>query len=74
MELRKPQIIASSLPLPPRTSQLTLVEEVAHGYCTEFILKGEELKPDRIRTKLEKKGESLIVVGDEATVRVHIHT
>jgi len=74
MELRKPQIIASSLPLPARTSQIAMTEEVAHGYCTEFILKGEELNPDRIRTKLEKKGESLIVVGDDATVRVHIHT
>jgi len=74
MELRKPQIIASSLPMSPRMAQLAMAEEVPHGYCTEFLLKGEELKSDRIRTKLEKKGQSLIVVGDDATVRVHIHT
>ena len=49
-------------------------DEEAYGYCTEFMLKGEGLNPDKIRTKLEKKGESLIVVGDESTVRIHIHT
>jgi len=49
-------------------------DEVPYGYCTEFMLKGEGLDPDKIRTKLDKKGESLIVVGDDSTVRVHIHT
>jgi len=49
-------------------------DEVPYGYCTEFMLKGEGLDPDKIRTKLDKNGESLIVVGDESTVRVHIHT
>jgi len=50
------------------------VEEVPYGYCTEFLLKGEGLNPDDIRTRLRKKGQSLIVVGDETTVRVHTHT
>jgi len=49
-------------------------DEVPYGYCTEFMLKGEGLNPDKIRTKLEKKGQSLIVVGDESTIRIHIHT
>lgn len=74
MQLRKPQMIASNLPLPARASQMVLAEGVPHGYCTEFLIKGEELKPDRLRTKLEKRGQSLIVAGDESTVRVHIHT
>jgi DAK2 domain fusion protein YloV len=49
-------------------------DEIPYGYCTEFMLKGQKLKVERIRTKLEKKGESLIVVGDDSTVRIHIHT
>lgn len=49
-------------------------DEVPYGYCTELMLKGEELDPDKIKTRLTKKGESLIVVGDSSTVRVHIHT
>ena len=38
------------------------------------MIKGEGPEPDKKRTKLEKKGQSLIVVGDESAVRVHIHT
>ena len=48
-------------------------DEVPYGYCTNVLLKGQELDSDRIRLKLEKKGQSLVVVGDEATVRIHIH-
>ena len=75
MQFRKPWIIASSTPLTAtRTPQMIAADEVPFGYCTEFMLKGEGLDPDKVRTKLEKKGESLIVVGDESTVRIHIHT
>jgi hypothetical protein len=74
MQFRKPQIIASNIPQPVKLSRLAVVDEVPFGYCTEFLLKGEELNPDEIRTKLQKRGQSLIVVGDENTARVHIHT
>ncbi len=75
MQFRKPQMIASNIPLATRLPQMMAVEEVPYGYCTEFLLKGKKkLSPDKIRSRLEKKGESLIVVGDESTVRVHIHT
>ena len=74
MRLRKPQIIVSELPHTTPLPQAAGVEEVPYGYCTEFMLKGEKLEPDTIRKRLEKKGESLIVVGDDSTVRIHIHT
>lgn len=74
MQFRKPQIIASSIPQPIRLPQMVAADEVPYGYCTEFLLKGEELNPDKITTRLQKKGQSLIVVGDNTTVRVHIHT
>jgi DAK2 domain fusion protein YloV len=74
MRLRKPQIIVSELPYTAPLPQVSGVDEVPYGYCTEFLLKGEELDPEEIRKRLEKKGESLIVVGDDAAVRIHIHT
>ena len=75
-ELRttKPGIIISSVPQAARTSQMIAADEMPYGYCTEFIIKGQELDPDKLRTKLKKKGESLIVVGDDTAVKVHIHT
>ncbi len=74
MQFRKPQMITSNIPQPSRLSQVRTVGEVPYGYCTEFLLKGEKLNADDIRTRLKKKGQSLIVVGEETTVRVHIHT
>lgn len=74
MKFRKPQIVVSDLPGPARLPQAVLADEVPYGYCTEFLLKGADLDPDEIRKKLEKKGESLIAVGDESAVRIHIHT
>jgi len=74
MQFRKPRIIASSIPLVARLPQMVAADEVPYGYCTEFLLKGQELNPDKLRLRLKKKGQSLIVVGDESTVRVHIHT
>ena len=74
LQFRKPWMVASNIPLTARTPQMLAAEEVPYGYCTEFLLRGQELDPDKLKTKLEKKGQSLIVVGDESTVRVHIHT
>ncbi len=74
MQFRKPQIIVSNIPLTARSPQVLAADEVPYGYCTEFLLKGEKLNPGKLRARLVKKGLSLIVVGDETTVRIHIHT
>jgi len=74
MQFRKPHMVASNIPLAAKIPQMLAAEEVPYGYCTEFILKGHEIEPDKIIRRLNKKGQSLIVVGDESTVRVHIHT
>ncbi len=55
----------------PQISDLR--EEVPFGYCTEFLLKGENLELDIIRKRLKNKGQSLIVIGDGSTVKIHIH-
>jgi DAK2 domain fusion protein YloV len=74
MQFRKPQIIVSNIPLATRLPQMVAADEKPYGYCTEFMLKGKKLDLDKVRASLDKKGESLIVVGDDSTVRVHIHT
>jgi len=74
LKLRRPWMVASSVPLTAKVPQMVGVEEVPYGYCTNFVIKGEELDPDKLRKKLEKRGQSVIVVGDNSAVRVHIHT
>jgi uncharacterized protein len=73
MQFRKPQMVASNITVPARLQPVNMKEE-PFGYCTEFLLQGQKIDPDKLRDKLKKHGESLIVVGDQANVRVHIHT
>jgi hypothetical protein len=74
MQFKKPQVITSSIPLTLRLPEMIAADEVPYGYCTELMLKGEDMDPDKLKGRLSKKGESLIVVGDQTTIRVHIHT
>ena len=73
MRFRKPKIIVSELHA-TKLPQMIAADEIPYGYCTEFLLKGEKINTDKIKSKLEKKGQSLIVVGDESAARIHIHT
>ncbi|MBO8159455.1 DAK2 domain-containing protein [Thermosyntropha sp.] len=43
-------------------------------YCTELLIKGENLDIEDIKDHLEPLGDSMLVVGDEEMVKVHIHS
>jgi uncharacterized protein len=43
-------------------------------YCTNFAVTGNGLDPAVWRERLEKHGDSLLVVGDQHTLKIHIHT
>jgi uncharacterized protein len=73
MQYRKPHIVASSAIAPAKMPHMNIKEE-PFGYCTEFLIKGKNIDPDKLRERLKKQGESLIVVGDTSNVRIHIHT
>ncbi len=45
----------------------------AWGYCTEFVIRGDGLSVEKLREDFARYGESLLVVGDAAAVRVHVH-
>ncbi len=48
--------------------------EITFGYCTEFIIKGHNLSTDILKEKIKDLGDSVLVVGDEDLIKVHIHT
>ncbi|MFI5004765.1 MAG: DAK2 domain-containing protein [Solirubrobacterales bacterium] len=43
-------------------------------YCTNFAVIGSDLEPERFAPQLEALGDSVLVVGDAATLKVHLHT
>jgi DAK2 domain fusion protein YloV len=58
---------------PPRAS-LPHHEDSRFRYCTNFIVSGSGLAPRDFLPRLEGLGDSVLVVGDEATLKVHVHT
>lgn len=49
-------------------------DNILYGYCTEFIIDTDYEDIDTFRDKLSVYGDSLMVVGGEGLIKVHIHT
>jgi DAK2 domain fusion protein YloV len=49
-------------------------EDSRFRYCTNFIVTGEGLDRAGAVPELEELGDSVLVVGDEVTLKVHVHT
>ena len=86
--LRNEEIDAKEIDLPTQASTwmkagsnlvtvsehfLDSVADEAYGYCTQFILAGEKLDPDGLRTRMASLASSTVVVGDASMVKVHVH-
>jgi uncharacterized protein len=49
-------------------------EDSRFRYCTNFIVSGAGLAARDFLPRLEGLGDSVLVVGDEVTLKVHVHT
>ncbi|HET7589577.1 MAG TPA: DAK2 domain-containing protein [Solirubrobacterales bacterium] len=58
---------------PPRRS-LPHHEDSRYRYCTNFIVSGTGLENREYLPRLERLGDSVLVVGDDVTLKVHVHT
>ena len=74
LQFRKPQMVSANITATRNVNLVSSEEDEAYGYCTNFLLEGPNLDPEKIRRKLEDRGQSLVVAGDETAVRVHIHS
>ena len=45
-----------------------------YRYCTNFAVTGDNLEPTPWLPRLESIGDSVLVVGDSTTLKVHVHT
>jgi uncharacterized protein len=67
-------------PLPEAPEYEEVSVEAAHQelsryrYCTGFVVEGESLDAEALEAELERLGDSLLVVGDSAALKVHVHT
>ncbi|MGV8146497.1 MAG: DAK2 domain-containing protein [Alkaliphilus sp.] len=51
-----------------------MIEDLKFSYCTEFLISASNINTYKFRDEIEELGDSLLVVGNENIVKVHIHT
>ncbi|MFD2371175.1 DAK2 domain-containing protein [Brevibacillus sp. GCM10020057] len=77
---KKPQAAVSEAELEHAQIHMK-TEDIAFGYCTEFMVHiARSTEPNKkpfaeglFRSQLEQMGDSLLVVADDEVVKVHIH-
>lgn len=48
--------------------------EIEFGYCTEFIIHADDMDVDKFKGIIGGHGDSVLVVGNDDIIKVHIHT
>lgn len=48
--------------------------DIKYTYCTEFMILTKNSFIDKLKIYLSEIGDSLVVVGDEDRIKVHVHT
>ncbi len=59
---------------PTRAMHLPQHESSEYRYCTNFAVTGQGLDAREFIPMLEQIGDCVLVVGDQATLKVHVHT
>jgi DAK2 domain fusion protein YloV len=67
---------ATAFPRRPVRQRVFTPQQIVgeNKYCTEFILEHPSCTAHELRDQLQTKGDSLIVAGDAAAIKVHVHT
>lgn len=64
---------AAALHIPAQALAMPESGELENPYDVQFILLGENLDVTAVRDRIDAMGDSTVVVGDETTIKVHIH-
>jgi uncharacterized protein len=59
---------------PAHSPHLPQHEDSRYRYCTNFVVTGDGLDSQAVVPWLEDIGDSVLVVGDQKTLKVHVHT
>lgn len=69
-EIKDITVEASNNTLAKATEEI----DIKFGYCTEFIILGDAKNAKAFQNEIETLGDSMIVVGYDDVIKVHIHT
>jgi DAK2 domain fusion protein YloV len=65
--------LAAAAPVEDLAAALAPEDEMGYGYDVQFIIQGDNLNVNVIRSAIDAMGWSTVVVGHETVVKVHVH-
>ncbi|HHX51247.1 MAG TPA: DAK2 domain-containing protein [Clostridia bacterium] len=73
-EVRPREVVNAMLDVIPAGGEVFASSPLEFKYCTELIIKGQEMPGEALKQQLMDLGDSLLVVGEKDLLKVHIHT
>lgn len=68
-----PETAATQAAAPAQAHAVPDGGQVENPYDVQFILMGQNLNVNEVRSRIDAMGDSTVVVGDESTIKVHVH-
>ncbi|MBN1202615.1 MAG: DAK2 domain-containing protein [Anaerolineae bacterium] len=63
----------AAVPVEDLAAALAPEDEMGYGYDVQFIIQGDNLNVNVVRSAIDAMGWSTLVVGNESAVKVHVH-
>lgn len=70
VEKKETEIVETAQELSAFSSE----DEIIYAYCTEFIIKNARISSEQFLRSIMDKGDSIVSVGANDIIKVHIHT
>ena len=58
----------------PEFDHSNFTDELKFSYCTECLIKGNDINRKKIQKELLNFGDSIVIAGSKTRVKIHIHT
>lgn len=74
VEIKKEQNTTEIVETQAEVSEFGSEEEIVFAYCTEFMIKNSKKTHEQFLPLIMDKGDSIVCVGSDDIIKVHIHT
>ena len=74
VEIKKEQNATEIIETQAEVSEFGSEDEIVFAYCTEFMIKNSKKSHEQFLPIIMDKGDSIVCVGSDDIIKVHIHT
>ena len=74
VEIKKEQNTTEIIETQAEISEFGSEDEIVFAYCTEFMIKNSKKTHEQFLPLIMDKGDSIVCVGSDDIIKVHIHT